>query len=83
MKKVSTRAAAQSRNISQQKLTIGLDLGDRNCAARSLFLAICTMVDGMRLRSLREVPFAERHHLSQAQWKTARRFYITPAIPLF
>ncbi len=31
MKKVSTVAAAQSRNISQQKLTIGLDLGDRNC----------------------------------------------------
>jgi transposase len=31
MKKVSTRAAAQSRNISQQKLTMGLDLGDRHC----------------------------------------------------
>ena len=31
MKKVSTRAAVQSRNISQQKQTIGLDLGDRNC----------------------------------------------------
>jgi hypothetical protein len=30
MKKVSSRAAAPSRNISQQKLTIGLDLGDRN-----------------------------------------------------
>jgi transposase len=30
MKKGSTRAAAQSRNISQQRLTIGLDLGDRN-----------------------------------------------------
>jgi transposase len=30
MKKISTRAAAQSRNISQQKLTIGLDLGDGN-----------------------------------------------------
>ena len=30
MKKVRTRAAAQSKNISQQKLTIGLDLGDRN-----------------------------------------------------
>jgi len=30
MKKVSTRTAKQSRNISQQKLTIGLDLGDRN-----------------------------------------------------
>jgi activator of 2-hydroxyglutaryl-CoA dehydratase len=30
MKKVRTRAAAQSRNISQQKLTVGLDLGDRN-----------------------------------------------------
>ncbi len=30
MKKGSTRAAAQSRNISQQKLTVGLDLGDRN-----------------------------------------------------
>ena len=30
MKKVSTEVAKQSRNISQQKLTIGLDLGDRN-----------------------------------------------------
>src|SRR5664279_1509131 len=30
MKKVSTRALAQSKNISQKKLTIGLDLGDRN-----------------------------------------------------
>ena len=30
MKKVSTRAAAQSRNISQPKLTVGLDLGDGN-----------------------------------------------------
>ena len=30
MKKVSTVAAKQSKNISQQKLTIGLDLGDRN-----------------------------------------------------
>jgi transposase len=30
MKKVSTVAPKQSRNISQQKLTIGLDLGDRN-----------------------------------------------------
>jgi hypothetical protein len=30
MKKVSTRALAQSKNILQKKLTIGLDLGDRN-----------------------------------------------------
>ena len=30
MKKVSTAVTMQSRNISQQKLTIGLDLGDRN-----------------------------------------------------
>src|SRR6201988_5475733 len=30
MKKVSIRAAAQSRNIYRQTLTIGLDLGDRN-----------------------------------------------------
>jgi transposase len=30
MKKVSTRAAKQSRNIGQPQLTIGLDLGDRN-----------------------------------------------------
>ena len=30
MKKVSTVTAKQSRNISQQTLTIGLDLGDRN-----------------------------------------------------
>ena len=31
MKKVSTAAAKQSKNFSQQTLTIGLDLGDRNC----------------------------------------------------
>jgi transposase len=31
MKKVSTAASKQSRNISQQRLTIGLDLGDRSC----------------------------------------------------
>jgi len=30
MKKVSTVATKQSRNISRQSLTIGLDLGDRN-----------------------------------------------------
>ena len=30
MKKISTAAAKQSKNLSQQKLTIGLDLGDRN-----------------------------------------------------
>jgi transposase len=30
MKKVSTAATEQSRNFSQQRLTIGLDLGDRN-----------------------------------------------------
>ena len=30
MKKVSTGTAQPSRNISQQKLTIGLDLGERN-----------------------------------------------------
>ena len=30
MKKVSTAATRQSRNIFQPKLTIGLDLGDRN-----------------------------------------------------
>src|SRR6202035_3985042 len=30
MKKVSTAAAKQSKNFSQPKLTIGLDLGDRN-----------------------------------------------------
>ena len=30
MKKVSTVAVKQSRNNSQQKLTVGLDLGDRN-----------------------------------------------------
>ena len=30
MKKISTVAAMQSRNISEPKLTIGLDLGDRS-----------------------------------------------------
>ena len=30
MKKISTIAAKQSRNVSEQKLTIGLDLGDRS-----------------------------------------------------
>jgi hypothetical protein len=31
MKKTSTAAIKQRKNISRQKLTIGLDLGDRNC----------------------------------------------------
>ena len=31
MKKTSTAAIKQSKNISRQKLIIGLDLGDRNC----------------------------------------------------
>src|SRR5574340_157578 len=31
MKKVSTVGTRQSRDFSQQKLTIGVDLGDRNC----------------------------------------------------
>jgi transposase len=30
MKKVSTAATKQSKNVSEQKLTIGLDLGDRS-----------------------------------------------------
>ena len=30
MKKVSIVAAKQNRNFSQQKLTVGLDLGDRS-----------------------------------------------------
>src|ERR1700688_3843469 len=30
MKKISTAATKQGKNFSQQKLTIGLDLGDRN-----------------------------------------------------
>jgi len=30
MKKISTAAAKQSRNVSDHKLTIGLDLGDRS-----------------------------------------------------
>ena len=30
MKKISTVAAKQSKNFSEQKLTIGLDLGDRS-----------------------------------------------------
>jgi transposase len=30
MKKVSTAAAKQTKNFSQSKLTIGLDLGDRS-----------------------------------------------------
>ena len=30
MKKVSTAAVKQSKNFSEQKLTIGLDLGDRS-----------------------------------------------------
>jgi hypothetical protein len=34
MKKGSTAAVTASRNISQQKLTIGLDLGDRHNPCR-------------------------------------------------
>jgi hypothetical protein len=31
MKKISTAAAKQTRNFQDQKLTIGLDLGDIGC----------------------------------------------------
>ena len=42
MKKTGTATVKQSKNISQQKLTIGLDLGDRNswycwCRERNTF----------------------------------------------
>jgi hypothetical protein len=36
MKKVSTAAAKQSRNFCEQRLTIGLDLGDRSSLKREL-----------------------------------------------
>jgi len=56
MKKGSIAGAKQSRNISQQKLTIGLDLGDRNswyCMVDEtgqvqLEQRVCTTAKGLR-----------------------------------
>ncbi len=43
MKKISTAAAKASRKIAEQKLTIGLDLGDRSswyCVLKMMCLAL-------------------------------------------
>jgi hypothetical protein len=45
MKNGSTGARKQSRNISQQKLTIGLDLGDRNWQRFSETRGVLTLAD--------------------------------------
>ena len=58
MKKVSTVAAQQIRNFSEQKLTIGLDLGDRARPSH-----------GRRSRSLRASPVTDTWFLNvRAGW---------------
>ena len=47
MKKVSTAATKQSSNFSQQKLTIGLDLGDRNSWYCVVNEAVAAMLVGV------------------------------------
>jgi transposase len=68
MKKVSTVAAKQSRNNPQQKLTVGLDLGDRN--SWYCVLDECGQIQleqrvGTNARGLREV-FGEMPHSRMA-----------------
>jgi len=53
MKKVSTMAAKPSKKILQQRLTIGLDLGDRN--SWYCFEAVASHSLSLRDGSLREI----------------------------
>jgi len=74
MKKGSSRAAAQSRNISRQQLTIGLDLGDRNS-----WLCVVDEAGQIQLeqrvrtnaKALREV-FGTMPRGSGSHWKSGR-----------
>jgi transposase len=64
MKKVSTAAVTASRNISQQKLTIGLDLGDRHswyCVLDEAGQIQLEQRVGTNAKALREV-FGRRPH---------------------
>ena len=61
MKKISTVAVKQSRNISQPKLTIGLDLGDRNswyCVVDEAGQIRLEQRVGTNAKGLQEVPGA-------------------------
>jgi hypothetical protein len=50
MKKISTVAAKQSKNFSQPKLTIGLDLGDRSSWYCTKWAKCCWNRNWVRLR---------------------------------
>ena len=62
MKKVSTVAAKPSKKISQRKLTVGLDLGDRNSCGGS---------SGIRGR-----PFSPLTAFSAAVWGEISRVQV-------
>ena len=71
MKKVSIAAAKQSRNISQQKLTIGLDLGDRNswyCVVEEAGQIQLEQRVGTNAKALREV--SEPCRAAGSHWKS-------------
>ena len=61
MKKASTAVTMQSRNISQQKLTIGLDPGDRN--------SWCCVVD-----EAGQIQLEQRGHFTQNPRSGAAHF---------
>jgi hypothetical protein len=60
MKKVSTVAAEQSRNFSQQKLTIGLDLVDRSSY-------YCVVEESGRMVAERKEEASHRRHSEKAR----------------
>jgi activator of 2-hydroxyglutaryl-CoA dehydratase len=73
MKKVSTVAAKQSRNFSEQKLTIGLDLGDRSswyCVLDEAGAIVLEQKLGTTPKAMKEVFGACR--TAASRWKRAR-----------
>ena len=76
MKKVSTAIAMQSKNISQQILTIGLDLGDRNSWYCVLYEAGQIQLE-QRVRRVRK-----RCPKSSAPCRAARSRWKSGRIPL-
>ena len=89
MKKVSTVAATPSKKISQQKLTVGLDLGDRNswyCVLDESGQIQREQRVRTNAKGLREV-FGEMPH-SRTDWKSERIYVaakspMMSAIPIF
>jgi transposase len=69
MKKISTVAVKQNRNFREQKLTIGLDLGDRS----SWYCVLDEAGEGVLEQRLGTTPKASRFERRVGHWLVLRQ----------